>query len=333
MEVSLLTAAIRCDNAGDAIIESAVTRLIADASFHRFPLLQTLSDEEIDRINRTDIAIICGTNLYQKTFNCSITEEIAKRIKVPIIPFGIGSSANIGEIPEMNAAGVAAVRAIHRKCGLSSVRDRASLRFLNSIGIENAVLTGCPVLFHGLGVPDFSVSGEGYTLTPRARLLHIDQKWQSRQMETLVSLAATYRPKLVLQSPYDKPVAEPIAAALGLEMLWDEDWQAEPYVQAAKTQRMNFGFRLHFGMLSLAYGKPAYIVAHDSRVSEFCDLLALPRIDITQYSDSDLMRLINNRSFDADKFLGIWGELSGKMVSFMTSIGLRTNLVPERAAA
>ena len=59
----------------------------------------------------------------------------------------------------MDAAGVAAVRAIHKKCAVGSVRDEASFRFLRSLGIRNIVLTGCPVLFHGLKCSRFQSIG------------------------------------------------------------------------------------------------------------------------------------------------------------------------------
>jgi hypothetical protein len=85
-------------------------------------------------------------------------------------------------------------------------------------------------------------------------------------------------------------------------------------------------------MLSLAYGKPAYIVGHDSRVSEFCDLMDIPRIDITSYTDDDLKRMIDNRVFDAGKFLRRWSTLSVKMNDFMSSIGLRSNLVADHTS-
>ena len=91
MKVSIFTAAINGDNAGDAIIESAVVRLLKGEKFLRFPLTSPLNDDDIAAINTTDVAIICGTNLYQHVFACNLTIDIVRRIIVPIIPFGIGT--------------------------------------------------------------------------------------------------------------------------------------------------------------------------------------------------------------------------------------------------
>ena len=331
MKVSIFTAAINGDNAGDAIIESAVVRLLKGEKFLRFPLTSPLNDDDIAAINTTDVAIICGTNLYQHVFACNLTIDIVRRIIVPIIPFGIGTSAPVGEVPRMNAEGAATVKAIHAKCVVSSVRDPASLRFLWSLGITNTVLTGCPVLFHGLRVPDFARTNGGgdITLTPRGRLLHIDQKWQARQRETLDFVARRYRPKLVLQSPYDIKLARPLVDKYGLDVLQDAEWRAEPYLEAAVRQSATVGFRLHFAMLSLSYGKLAHMIGHDSRISEFCALMRLPPLLIDSYSDNELALHIDGRSFAADAFRRRWGELSLAMVKFIKANGLETHLVPE----
>ncbi len=299
---------------------------MAADTFVRFPLTVPLNETQIDELNTCDALIICGTNLYQHVFACNLGVAIVEKIKIPIIPFGIGSSAPIGQIPIMNAADVAAVRAIHKKCIVSSVRDEASLRFLHSIGVTNVILSGCPVLFHGLSCPDFTPSGSGYTLTPRARLLHIDNEWNARQLETLGLLCKKYHPSLVLQSPYDIPVAELLAEKYGVDIVMDKGWQAEQYINKAKEQLINMGFRLHFAMLSISYGKPSFLVSHDSRASEFCKLLGLPLIDIKDYSDNTLMLQIDTRAFDSDQIRKRWNELSVEMNEFMKANGLGSNL-------
>jgi polysaccharide pyruvyl transferase WcaK-like protein len=330
MNIALLSAGLNGTNAGDALIEDAVRRLVVADEYRRFPLHAPLTDPDVDGINGCDAAIVCGTNLYQAIFSCNLTVEAISRIKIPIVPMGVGSSAPIDAIPGMNEEGQKAVRAIHERCALSSVRDSASLRFLHSIGVSNTRLTGCPVLFHGLSCPDFRPSGMGYTLTPRARLLHIDRQWNHRQLETLHLLCRRYHPTLVLQSPHDLPIAEQLAACYGVEVLYDAHWQAAPYIRRAAEQSMAFGFRLHYGMLSLAYGKPAFFVAHDSRVSEFCRLMELPCFDIRDYSDNLLALHIDARSFDGDVFRRRWSELARDMHQFITANGLQSRLELDR---
>jgi glycosyltransferase involved in cell wall biosynthesis len=334
MKIALLSAAVNGDNSGDAIIETAVRRLVKAEQFTRFPLTTPLSEKDLAEINTHDRLLICGTNLYQHVFACNITKEVVQKIKIPVIPFGIGSSAAIGKIPVMNEEGVKTVRAIHKTCRQSSVRDMASYKFLKSIGVDNVRLTGCPVLFHGLSCPEFDLKGEGYTLTPRARLLHIEDKWDKRQEETLERLSAYYRPKLVLQSPYDIPVAQRLADKYNLEVIMDEHWQADKYIDLAKSQYINTGFRLHFAMLSISYGKPAFLVSHDSRASEFCELIDIPLIDIKNYSDNGLIVQIDTKCFNASGVQKRWNELSCEMNSFMAENEIASSLaVPAKRTA
>ena len=335
MKVALLTSAIRGANAGDAIIEDSARRLIVADTYERIPLLHALGDEELDRLNQCDAAVICGTNLYQEKFNCNLGVEALRRIRVPVIPLGIGTSARIGHVPTMNREGAEAVRLLHERCGVSSARDRATVRFLHSIGVRNVVLTACPVLFHGLRTPLFDGSGEGATVSPRARLLHTQGKFDGRQMESLHWLCRRYRPLLILQSPWDLPMAEELARQYGLETRYDPEWQAPLYVERVRQQAWTAGFRLHFGMLSLSYGKPAHFVAHDSRVSEFCELMDLPYFDIADFPNTLLGLQIDARSFPAERFGLRWNQMAREMKQFLSGHGLTTRLEvdPARLAA
>lgn len=331
MKLALFTAAVGGDNAGDALIESAVTRLVGADEVVRLPLGGQVTDAHIAAANAADAALICGTNLYQSRFACGLTERVVAAIRVPLIPLGVGTSAPIGEIPVMDAAGTAAVRAIHARCRVGSVRDRASLRFLRSIGVRNVELTGCPVLFHGLTCPDFRPSGEGYTLAPRARLLHVDPRWQQRQSELLHMLARHYRPRLVLQSPYDRDEAGRLAERYGLDVVSDPDWQAAPYIEAAQQQRLSVGFRLHFAMLSMAYGKPALLIGHDSRSDEFARLVGLPPMHLQTISDALLGLKIDAVDFPADRVRRRWSELAERMAACLQANGLPCRLEIDRA--
>lgn len=326
MRIAVLSAALNGDNSGDAIIETAVRRLLRSNDIKSFPLTYALTEDQINEINTFDKLIICGTNLYQHVFACNLNEEVVSKIKIPIIPFGIGSSAAIGSIPVMREEDVRTVRAIHRTCAASSVRDMASYKFLKSIGVENVYLTGCPVLFHGLSRPEFNGEGEGYTLTPRARLLHIEDVWEKRQYESLEILCEKYSPTLVLQSPYDIPWSDQLSKKYALPVLMDEQWQADKYIELAKTQKINLGFRLHFAMLSISYGKPAFLVSHDSRASEFCELINIPLIDLQSYSDNLLELQIDSLAFNSSGVQKRWDELSLVMNEFMSKNDLPSNL-------
>jgi predicted O-methyltransferase YrrM len=327
--IALLSAAVNGDNSGDALIVDAIRRVIGANTTREFPLLQTLSPVEIEQINSCDAAVICGTNLYQHDFHCELTPSVIERIRVPILPLGIGSSAPIGRLPSMNAEGIRAVRMIHERCAIGSVRDPVSLEFVRSIGVRNVELTGCPVLFHGLAEPSFKEpSTDRVFLSVRARLLHVEEHWNAKQMTTLRRLCRELRPTLILQSPYDIPIAEELVREFGLESLHDDNWLAAPMIRGVAEATRTVGFRLHFGMLSLAYGRPATFLATDTRTSGFCDMVGVPYHAVQTYRDEDLLAELRSPQPCVDRFLTNWRSLRGAMASLLTANGLEHALNP-----
>ena len=325
--LALFSAAVDGDNSGDALIVDAIQRLLGAHPCRTFPLLQPLTDAQIEEINGCDLAVIGGTNLYQHVFACALTPAILARIRIPILPLGIGSSAPLGGRPAMDADGTRAVRMIHERCAIGSVRDPATLDFVRSLGIGNVELTGCPVLFHALTEPRFlPPSTERVFLSVRARLLHVEEHWNAKQRTTLRRLARDLRPTLILQSPYDLPIAEDLAREFGLDSLHDDQWGARPMIEGVAQATRTVGFRLHFGMLSLAYGRPATFLATDTRTSAFCDMVGVPYHAVQTYRDEDLIAELNSPQPQLERFLVNWRSLRSAMARLLAAHGLEPAL-------
>ena len=325
--LALFSAAVNGDNSGDALIVDATQRLLGQHPAKVFPLLQPLTAEQVEEVNGCDAAIICGTNLYQHIFSCALTAEVIAKIKIPILPLGLGGSAPIGQLPHMDEAGVQAVRMLHDRCAVGSVRDLMSLEFLRRLGIKNVELTGCPVLFHALREPQFAPANVSRLfLSIRARLLHIDQSWGAKALRTLEALAGQFKPTLLLQSPYDLPIALELAKRFGLDLVHDETYCHTGMVQAARDASRTVGFRLHFGMVSLSYGKPAAIIATDTRTTGFCDMMGLPYYDLRTYTDETLTHDLLAPPPDMTRFGQNWRGLRAAMIAVLEKNGLVSEL-------
>lgn len=321
--LALFSAAVNGDNSGDALIVDSIQRLLAGHQFKTFPLLEPLSETQLEAVNDCDAAIICGTNLYQHAFVCALTPAVLERIRIPIIPLGVGSSAPIGKLPAMNREGVRAVRMVHERCALGSVRDPVSLEFARSLGIRNVELTGCPVLFHGLAEPRFEApSTDRLFLSIRARLLHVEESWNAKQQATLRRLCREFHPTLVLQSPYDIPIADDLVREFGLASLQDADWQAQSMIAGATQASRVVGFRLHFGMLALAHGKPATFLATDTRTSGFCEMVGVPYHAVQTYRDDDVLAELRQPQPGLERFLVNWRSLRTAMAGLLDANGL-----------
>lgn len=323
-KLALLSAAVNGDNSGDALIEDAVRRLLAGHDMTTYPLLKTLTPAQIEEVNASDAVIICGTNLYQHVFACALTPEVIRRIHVPIIPLGVGGSAPIGRLPGMNDEGALAVRMIHERCEVGSVRDPLSLRFVESLGVRNVALTGCPVLFHAGTEPSFgNATATSLVVSVRARLLHVDEKFIAKERETLDRLGKEFHPALILQSPYDIAMAQQVSGRHMLRVLVDEKhYGHQVMVDAVRNASRTFGFRLHFGMLSLSYGKPASFVATDTRTSEFCAMMGIPYHDIATYAMNDVVRELRSPANGMEAVVKRWRELHTAMHDTLAANGL-----------
>ncbi|MBI1178020.1 glycosyltransferase [bacterium] len=321
--IALLSAAVNGDNSGDALIVDSIRRLLGNADTREFPLLQPLSDAQVEEINACDAAILCGTNLYQHVFACALTSAIIRRIQIPILPLGVGGSAAVGHMPVMDADGIKAVRLLHERCHGGSVRDPLSLEFVRGLGIRNVELTGCPVLFHALREPKFQTADTSRLhLSIRARLLHVNESWNDKARVTLNRLCREFRPTLVLQSPYDLPIADELRNEFGLSWVHDENYRHDAMVSAAVSASRTAGFRLHFGMVSLSYGRPTLLIGTDTRVSSFCDMMGLTYHHIARYDDETLVHELRGIPPDYGRFQENWRLLRNAMVDWFTRNGL-----------
>lgn len=323
--LALFSASIKGDNSGDAVIVDAIKRLLSGNEMLEFPLLQPLRKNQIRQINTCDIGIICGTNLYQQIFACDLTSEVINQIKIPIVPLGVGSSAPIGLIPQMNTEGIRIVKLLHERCHVSSVRDPLSYKFIRNLGIRNVRLTGCPVLFHAITEPVFEQHfnpNAKICLSVRARLLHVEEKWNEKAIQTLELISQQFNPVIILQSPYDIPIAQALSQKYKLNYVLDKKNSHEVLIENVKSASRTVGFRLHFGMLGLSYGKQATLIATDTRVSSFCEMMGINYHDIRFYKNQDIITELLSPLPDMSNFLNVWRDLRSSMSSVLDDNGI-----------
>jgi len=170
-ELALLSPAVgEGHNVGDHLIEMAIHRFFgAGVTFRRFTTRRPLRAAEIEEINSCRCALLCGTNLYQYDWPCALSAESLKSIRVPVIPFGVGSSAARMEERSVGRLTADMIRALHDHCALGSVRDPHTAEIVSSLGVKNVRLTGCPVLFWrswGICLVSCQCLGAGWSSQP-----------------------------------------------------------------------------------------------------------------------------------------------------------------------
>jgi hypothetical protein len=342
--ISLLSPAVGTGNVGDHFIEAAVRRLLReDTVYRRFSIRRPLTPADIEAINETRCAILCGTNLYQHDWESAMTPEALAGLCVPVIPFGVGGSAARLEDRGVSEATRQMIRALHSRCTLGSVRDPFSAEVVARAGVENFALTGCPVLFWAgrVGLPPVRPGKRSrVVLTARNWLMH---RWPDNvnhpvQVALFRQLLASFphdRLLFAVHEEFDEQLVE--AAGIPRRLVF-RGTRPEDYARLyADPGNVVLAMRLHAGMLALANGVPALFVAHDTRAYSFCRMMGLDYLDLFAEGCADdcvaqLRALLDG---DVSPFAGAalrFRGLRDAMDGFLAANGLPARRpVPERA--
>jgi hypothetical protein len=325
---------------GDHLIEMAVRRLIGPGvDFQAFSIRDPLSESDIEAINAGNVALICGTNLYQFHWHSALTPPTLERLEVPIVPIGVGSSAARLEDTEVSDETTRMIRALHARCAAGSVRDPHSAAVVQHAGVGNAIVTGCPVLFWNGTLPAVrAVSRSRVIITARNWLMHrwpdnVDNPAQIGLMRHLLASFPIDRLVFAIHEEYDARLVDLLD--IPRQIVFRSD-RPEDYLQLySDDESVVLAMRLHAGMLALANGVPAVFVGHDTRTYAFCSMLRLPYVELfsdgcpaacvgalRRVLDGDVSSLAAAR----DRFSG----LRHAMDSFLAVNGLFGMYVPPR---
>lgn len=144
-------------NVGDFLIRAATKRLLrsylGDVTFKEYPRWVSL-DDKIEEVNASKAIIIAGGPGYSRGFYPEVyplTSDLT-RLQRPIVPLGLGWVGRPSSSPErfsFSSASLDAIRCIHDKVSMSSVRDFLTRDILVTNGIRNVSMTGCPSWYFG----------------------------------------------------------------------------------------------------------------------------------------------------------------------------------------
>lgn len=266
------------ENVGDLFIEDSVKRILVfdrDRSIDVDPRLP-VSAEAIERINRCEVALIVGTNLWYRDLlrpgRWTLTLKELGAIRIPIVPFGVGTSRRFDEDDAFGAETRDILRAIHASCALGSARDPRTAEALAGAGIANVAMTGCPTLFRSLEPT--------WRLRDRTGLKRVTVTTRDGHRGNARTLLGAVRklgldPVIAAQKPRDR-------IRSGLPLLGGPaapsvfQFELKPYLELVEQTVGAVGWRLHGNMLHLAHGNPAVFFGNNSRVQSFCEGFGLP---------------------------------------------------------
>jgi hypothetical protein len=135
-------------NIGDWFITKVIDRIL---DIDELLVVSPDADQAaFDEVNSTcDALILKGGNYLHPggLLRRAVGMSVLRRIKVPIVMFGAGVQAGLGEDVWFDDEDIEILRYIHESSAASCVRGWSAAEALERIGITNTVVTGCPTLF------------------------------------------------------------------------------------------------------------------------------------------------------------------------------------------
>jgi hypothetical protein len=285
--IALLSPAIGTDNIGDHFIERAITRLLGeDLEYVRFSTRTAPGEQDLAAINACDCALLCGTNLYQRDWHSELTPDHLARMEVPVIPFGVGSSAaGLGDV-RVGPQSAAMIRGLHATCAAGGIRDPFTMEVLAELDVANGMLTGCPVLFWSgapeLPLPD-SRTRNRLVVTARNWLMHrwpdaVDHPVQVEFLRRILAAFPDHEVVFAIHEDFDVSLIDTLGLDPG-QVLQSRD--PDEFISLyTDPDNVVLAMRLHAGMLATANAVPAVFVGHDTRTYSFCQMLGLEWVEL-----------------------------------------------------
>lgn len=319
-------------NIGDAFVFDSSLKLL---NFEKLDVLPIANPDMalVDRLNAEyDYVFLRGSNYIHAQMNWSQTSDVLRRLKIPVIAFGIGAQAPVNGKLELSDDTKTVLRQMADSTASLGVRGAYSAEVMNAIGIKNVRVIGCPTAFRA-NKPDLAiklppldeVKKVGVTLRrevsptyaqniKRYLTFHRDlvKMLAGRFDTTLMAQGEIEEKKLALGTPEQK---EEAIASLR-QNRWADEWYLDDEMEALYRSRMFYsdvvaeyeelvrkldlvlGYRLHGNLMALANGTPSIYFTYDSRTVEFAETFRIPSFDVFSGQDFRLEDYWDQGRFD-----------------------------------
>ncbi|MBD3847252.1 polysaccharide pyruvyl transferase family protein [Bosea sp. SSUT16] len=350
-------------NIGDAFVFDSSLKLLNFETLDTLPI-DHVDPAMIDRLNAEyDYVFLRGSNYVHAEMDWAQAPAVLRRLKIPVIAFGIGAQAPVSGKLELSEDTKTVLKLIADSTASLGVRGTYSAEVLNDLGIRNVRIIGCPTAFRnnnpGLAIrlpPLDQVKTAGVTLRrevsktyaqdiQRYLTFHRDlvKAMADRFEVTLMSQGEAEEKKLALGTPEQKAAA---MAALK-DNAWATSWYLDEQVEGLYRNRMFYsdvvaeyerlvrgldlvlGYRLHGNLMALANGTPSIYFTYDSRTVEFADTFKIPSVDVFSGRDFRLEEYWDQSRFD--RFNAAYAQVYGQMRDFLVENRVDNKMVPRAA--
>jgi polysaccharide pyruvyl transferase WcaK-like protein len=346
-------------NIGDAFVFDSSLKLLNYSELKALEIANPKLDD-IDRINAEyDFVFLRGSNYVHKDMRWSQTVEVLKRLKIPVIAWGIGAQAPVKGKIELSDETKTVLRMMADSTTSIGVRGAYSAQVLWDIGIRNVRIVGCPTAFRRNN-PDLNIQlpsldkirTAGITLRREVSSTYAQdiKQYLTFHRDLVKDLAARFdvvlmaqgeveEKKMVFGTPEQKEEAFAALKAnktvkdwyldetmekLHRERLFYSDVVAD-YENLVQQKDLVLGYRLHGNLMALANGVPSIYFTYDSRTVEFAETYQIPSFDVFSGKEFSLENYWDQSLFD--KFNRAYHHTYREMRQFLVENGADTKMV------
>jgi len=287
-------------NIGDFLITERGRRLfeaLLDPEIVKLDRTKPL-DEHLELINKSRFVVLCGGPAYAPNIYGGIYPLVddLEKIKVPIIPFGLGWCGRPAGDPEsfgFDQKSKEFLRRVHQQLEYSSCRCDLTHRVLKNNGFDNVLMTGCPVWY------DLDSIGKPFQCPEEVRKIVFTTAADPKaigQTLKLVKLITTKFPKAEIILSYHRGILPDrhttIRAAAGYMTMALGSILLNPRVKvrdvAYDLEKLNFyddcdfhlGYRVHAHLYFLSKRLPSVLINEDGRGRGMVETMDLPVFNV-----------------------------------------------------
>jgi polysaccharide pyruvyl transferase WcaK-like protein len=248
--------------------------------------------------------IIGGGNLYENG-ELEVDLNALKSLAPPLMLFSLGSGRVYNRqqqlVPRTDAMPAATIRALNDKAAFSLVRDDATGEHLKEIGVENAVVGGCPTLYldqMASRLPELSGIDQSTVLISvrNPAMMSVSPQEQASVYGHISEMIAFLRSeghedvRLLCHDTRDIAFA---ASFPNVEYVYTGD--VYTYLAMLKACALCVSYRLHSTLPCLVFERPVVTIGYDERALSMLDTVGYGDWTINMVQNSDVLSQFKDR--------------------------------------
>jgi hypothetical protein len=330
-------------NSGNLLFSTAAVRLLSTRNAEVLPERFNVTPDQADEINeRYDRFVVPLANAFRPEFleHLERLSATVEKLKIPVTIMGVGAQApgegDRAALKPLDAAVTRLCRAVLERSESIGVRGEFTAPYLNDLGFTRVEVIGCPSIFLRDGAPKVPHGASrlsadarlAINLTPHIPGIRELAAHHARAYRRSVYVAQELRDlRLMLRTNFrgrrDDLAEAPqvpgdayMTPSRGRFYLDPRTW-----VNDLQATDFSFGTRIHGNIAAIVAGRPAFVLAHDSRTLELARALDIPHLQVTNvatiraeelYEQADFQPLNKNHA-----------QRLARMTSFLERNGLK----------